>query len=229
MAEPLFTIDQVSENSLLVRFGEPCSTDLSLFIARCGDAVLNHFGDQLLNSIPSYNALLVTFQPWSERNFPGELQNVLADLPRNSRQAAGEVIEIPAWYDAEVAEYMEEILADTGCSLEELITLHTAQPFFVYMIGFCPGFAYMGDLPEKLRLPRRKTPQLKIPAGSVAIADFQTAIYPLEMPGGWHIIGRTPLTVFDASRARPSLLQQGDMVQFKAISRKEFLDLGGVL
>ncbi|PID43862.1 MAG: allophanate hydrolase [Proteobacteria bacterium] len=224
-----FTVSQVSETSLLVSFHEPVGADLSLFIADCGKAVNHHFAGTVVNTVPSYNALLITLQPSSEQNCVEKLNRVLLAVPRKKTDGQREAIEIPTWYDPEVAEYLDEITEKTGCRLEELIRLHTGQTFFVYMIGFCPGFAYMGDLPEPLRLPRRTVPQTKIPAGSVAIADFQTAVYPLAMPGGWNIIGRTPLTLFDAGRKQPGLLQQGDRVRFKAISREQFLQQGGLL
>ncbi len=224
-----FTVSQVSETSLLVSFHEPVGVDLSLYIADCGKAVNTHLPDAVTNTVPSYNALLVTLRPSMEQDYSEKLKTILLSVPRGKKDRQENIIEIPTWYDQQVAQYLSEILDETGCSLEDLIELHTRDPFFVYMIGFCPGFAYMGDLPKQLRLPRRTVPQTKIPAGSVAIADFQTAVYPLAMPGGWHIIGRTPLTIFDAKRDQPSLLQQGDMVQFKTISKEEYLQQGGVL
>ncbi len=224
-----FTVSQVSETSLLITFHEQVGVDLSLYIADCGKAVNSHLADAVTNTIPSYNALLVTLRPSMKQNYSEKLKTILLSVPRRKKNGQKNIIEIPTWYDQKVAQYLDEITRETGCSLDELIKLHTREPFFVYMIGFCPGFAYMGDLPKQLRLPRRKVPQTRIPAGSVAIADFQTAVYPLAMPGGWHIIGRTPLTIFDTERDQPSLLQQGDMVQFKAISGEEYLQQGGVL
>ncbi len=229
MNKETFTVSQVSETSLLVTFHEPVGVELSLYIADCGKAVNTHLADAVTNTVPSYNALLVTLRPSIEQDYSERLKTVLASVPRGKNNEQKNIIEIPTWYDQEVAHYLDEITREADCSLEELIELHTSTPFFVYMIGFCPGFAYMGNLPEQLRLPRRTVPQTRIPAGSVAIADFQTAVYPLAMPGGWHIIGRTPLTIFDAERDQPSLLQQGDMVQFKAIGKEEYLQQGGVL
>jgi len=229
MANPLYTIQVVSENSLLVKYHEPFSTHLSVYIARCGAAVSDHFGDEILNTIPSYDGLLITFKPYAEGNFFTKVSAVLEQVDRDVDLKERQVITIPAYYGHEVAPYLDEILTESGYSLDQLIAAHTAQPFFVYMIGFCPGFGYMGELPKQMHLPRRKVPQLKIAAGSVAIADFQTSIYPIEMPGGWHIIGRTPLQVFDAGRQQPSLFQQGDLVQFTPISKSEFLSSGGVL
>ncbi len=229
MVKTSYTVSQVSENSLLVQYHKPFSTHLSVYIARCAEAVTNHFQEEILNTIPSYDALLITFQPWVDGNFTAGVKEILASIPWESTSETGQVIKIPTYYDQEVAPYLDEILADTGYNLKEFISQHTAKPFFVYMIGFCPGFGYMGELPKQMQLPRRKVPQLKIVAGSVAIAEFQTAIYPIEMPGGWHIIGRTPLKLFDAGRREPSLFKQGDLVQFYSISREEFLAAGGVL
>ncbi len=224
-----FTVSWVAETSLLVRFHEPVGVELSLYIAACGAAVAEHFADTVVNTVPSYNALLITLQPLLAGDYAQELQKVLEEVPRENVAEQRAVVEIPTWYDPEVAEYLPEIIEQTGCDLEQIIDLHTRQDYFVYMIGFCPGFAYMGDLPSELRLPRRTVPQTKIPQGSVALADFQTAVYPLAMPGGWNIIGRTPLIIFDASRNQPSLLQQGDRVRFTAISKEEYLQQGGVL
>lgn len=224
-----YSISEVSENSLLIKYDETFSTSLSIYIARCARAVMAHFGDKVLNSIPSYDALLITFKPYIIGDFLPEIREVIAKVPVGGEADNTEIIKIPAYYNVEVAEYMDEILEDTGLNLDELIVKHTEKPFFVYMIGFCPGFAYMGEVAKELQMPRRKVPQLKIPVGSVALADFQTAIYPIEMPGGWHIIGRTPLAVFDAKREQPSLFKQGDLVQFESISREQFLEMGGVL
>ncbi len=224
-----YTISRISETSLLVQYHEEFSTHLSVYIARSGETINKHFSEVILNTIPSYNGLLITFQPWAAGDFAVEVETILATVPRQASSKDREIKHIPTYYDHEVAKYLDEILHDTGYSLDQLITLHTAKPFFVYMIGFCPGFGYMGKLPKQIHLPRRKTPQLKIAAGSVAIAEFQTAIYPIEMPGGWHVIGRTPLQVFDAARKEPSFFKQGDLVQFHAISKNDFLEQGGKL
>ena len=105
---------------------------------------------------------------------------------------------------------------------EEVIRLHSSRPYLIYMIGFMPGFPYLGDLPERLITPRLKTPRVSVPAGSVAIAQKQTGIYPVESPGGWQIIGRTPVKLFDPEKDPPVLLTMGDRVQFHPIDEKEF-------
>jgi inhibitor of KinA len=107
-------------------------------------------------------------------------------------------------------------------SIEEIIQLHLSKNYRVYMIGFLPGFPYMGSVNERIATPRKNTPGTKIPAGSVGIAGEQTGIYPLDSPGGWNIIGRTPINLFDTASDQPCLLQPGDMVQFHLISLDEF-------
>lgn len=229
MVNKMYKINEVSETAFLIKFNEKFSTDLSLYIARCAEAITAHFKGKFLNTIPSYDGLLINFKPHVFGDFLSEIENVISTVKRKDSAHQSDIIEIPAYYDLEVAESLNDILEATSMDLETLIKIHTEKPFFVYMIGFCPGFGYMGDLPPQMHLPRLKTPQLKIPVGSVAIAEFQTAIYPIEMPGGWHIIGRTPLKMFDANRENTSLFKQGDMVQFRAIDREEFIALGGQL
>ena len=117
---------------------------------------------------------------------------------------------------------MEALTAFYQLTKEEIIQLHSAAIYTVFMIGFVPGFPYLGGLSEKLTAPRKQNPRPVIPKGSVGIAGQQTGIYPLETPGGWQIIGRTPLRLFDAGRQQPSLLKAGDNIKFEAISFTEF-------
>jgi inhibitor of KinA len=132
-------------------------------------------------------------------------------------------VEVPVCYEAEFAPDLTEVAAAAKVTPDEAVALHAGSEFRVLMIGFAPGHAYMGGLHPKLAVPRRATPRPIVPAGSVAIANDQTVVYPYAISGGWNIIGRTPLTVFDAEREAPSLFAAGDRVRFKPISRGEFL------
>lgn len=132
---------------------------------------------------------------------------------------------IPVCYDASLAPDLDDVVGRCGVSKDEIAALHSEREYTVYLIGFSPGFPYLGDIAERLKLPRRAHPRTRVPAGSVAIADRYTAIYPQETPGGWHIIGRTAVSLFDAERTSPSLLQSGDSVRFRPVSRTEFDDL----
>ena len=125
-------------------------------------------------------------------------------------------------YEAEFAPDMDEVSKKTGLAAGEVVKRHAAAEYRVLMIGFAPGHAYLGGLDARLGVPRRATPRAQVPAGSVAIANDQTVVYPYAISGGWSIIGRTPLAVFDAERQEPSLFAAGDRVRFKPISRAEF-------
>ena len=134
-------------------------------------------------------------------------------------------VEVPVCYEAEFAPDLSEVAAAAKLKPEEAAALHSASEYRVLMIGFAPGHAYMGGLNPKLSVPRRASPRAIVPAGAVAIANDQTVVYPYAISGGWSIIGRTPLTVFDAERQEPSLFAPGDRVRFKPISRAEFASM----
>src|SRR5690606_19723136 len=128
---------------------------------------------------------------------------------------------LPVCYEGEAAPDLAAVAATLGIRVDELIAAHSGTEYRVYMLGFLPGFPFMGDLPAHLRLPRRAQPRVRVPAGSVAIATGLTAIYPWESPGGWHLLGRCPVPLFDARRAAPALLAAGDRVRFTPVSSAE--------
>jgi len=152
------------------------------------------------------------------------LTAALENLLDNSRSEAKPVTlwRIPACYAASHAPDLAGVAQRTGLSTAEVVGLHSGTRYHVYMIGFVPGFPYMGDLPAPLSLPRRADPRVRVPPGSIAIATSMTAIYPLESPGGWHLIGATPIRLFDPRRSRPALLSAGDAVRFEPVSVREF-------
>ena len=177
----------------------------------------------LVETIPTFRSLMVQYDPLVTSR--AKLEAEVLDLARSSGDApaaSARSWSIPVCYDEDLGEDLAELGAASGLSREELIGLHSGAEFFVYMLGFMPGFAYMGGLPEPLRRPRRSSPRLKVPPGSVAVAESLCAIYPWESPGGWHLIGRTPVSFFDLRRQPPILLAAGDRVRFHAIGRQEF-------
>jgi inhibitor of KinA len=137
----------------------------------------------------------------------------------------GRRMEIPVCYDISLAPDLAELAMTKQMDREEVIRLHTSVIYRVYMIGFLPGFAYMGTVDEKINTPRKETPRVRVPKGSVGIAGAQTGIYPVDSPGGWQLIGKTPLQMFDASQKEPCFLRPGDEVVFSAISLSEFNQL----
>ncbi len=179
--------------------------------------------------VPAYSSLTVYFDGRSgiqelmktiEKTVSTFSHSEVAEHP--SRKIVAPIV-IPVCYDAKFGSDLNNVSAHLGLSIENIIELHTQQSYRVYMIGFVPGFPYLGTLPPELEMPRKQTPAINVPAGSVAIAGKQTGIYPADVPGGWHIIGRTYITLFDRSASPSCLLKAGDIVQFKQISKEEFL------
>ncbi|MGH3579714.1 MAG: 5-oxoprolinase subunit PxpB, partial [Mycobacterium sp.] len=132
---------------------------------------------------------------------------------------------VPVCYQNELGPDLASVAERTGLGIDDVVALHVGTRYHVYMIGFVPGYPYMGDLPEALVLPRRVDPRIRVPPGSVAIATTLTAIYPLESPGGWHLIGTTPIPLFDAHASPPALFAPGDAVEFEAIDPGTFARL----
>ena len=179
----------------------------------------------LIECVPAYGSLTVYF---SASVSASEVRLLLSDLSAQVSDTVhgsslfGKKICIPVCYDPSLGVDLPWVSSHLNLSLEEIISLHTSFSYRVFMIGFIPGFPYMGTLPSALEVPRKQTPSLKIPMGSVAIAGKQTGIYPAEVPGGWQVIGRTPLKMFDPFASPCSFLNAGDIVQFKPITLEAF-------
>lgn len=159
----------------------------------------------------------------------GGYARLCAEIEARAARAAAAVVsqparrlEIPVCYGGAFGCDLGEVAARSGVSEVRVVALHTQPDYLVHAIGFAPGFAYLGGLPEKIHVPRRSTPRLKVAAGTVGIGGAQTGVYPLATPGGWNLIGRTPLRLFEADQAEPALLRTGDRVKFCAISAEEF-------
>jgi len=177
----------------------------------------------ILDLIPTYRSLHIEYDPW-QCSFE-QVLIVVEDAIRDERVSpadAASVVDIPVCYGGDFGPDLDELAATCRLSSQEVIRIHSSPVYTVYMIGFVPGFPYLGGLDERLITPRRKAPRRRVPAGSVGIADRQTGIYPLESPGGWQIIGRTPVRLFDLSKPEPFLLGAGDRVRFIPITRDAF-------
>jgi inhibitor of KinA len=143
------------------------------------------------------------------------------DQPLKKTEEAARIVDIPVCYEEKFAPDIEQLAKEKNISVEEVIRIHSSKQYRVYMLGFLPGFSYMGEGDEKISISRKSQPVM-VAAGSIGIAGRQTGIYPLTSPGGWQIIGRTPLKLFDAKRKESTLLKAGDIVQFISISKNEF-------
>ena len=178
----------------------------------------------VLDFIPSYQELLICYDR-EQIAYDDLLEAVRGCAARTGKALAapaGALIRIPVVYGGRHGPDLEEVAARCGMTGPEYASLHAAPEYRVLMMGFLPGFGYMGMLDERLSVGRRLTPRPRIPAGSVGVANRQTAVYPLASPGGWNLIGRTPCVLFDPSREKAFLLAAGDRVQFKSVSEREF-------
>lgn len=211
-----------SDNSLLVQFGKSISVEAHTRVARLTNLVLADMPKGFLNVHPAYNSVLVSFDPSQADH--GSVEQVIRNIAGNNPSSPREerVVTIPTCYNSEFGPDLTDVARHCGLSEDEVVRTHTAADYLVYFLGFTPGFPYLGGMPTKLTTPRLGTPRKHVPAGSVAIGGSQTGIYSVDSPGGWRIIGRTPLKLFDVHIDPPTLLHLGDRVRFKDISLAEF-------
>jgi len=213
------------DRALVVEFGDRIDRELSNNVLRL-DASLRSSGlSGVVETVPTFRSLMVHYDPLVTSR--AELDRAIAGrLDRQtSPRGAATLWRVPVCYEGEFAPDLAEVAHRTGLAPSDVVALHSAVRYHVYMLGFLPGFPYMGDLPPQLALPRRADPRLRVPAGSVSIATTLTAIYPYESPGGWHLIGVTPIRLFDPARPRPALLAPGDIVQFEPIDLASFASI----
>ncbi|MCY1220676.1 Kinase A inhibitor [compost metagenome] len=210
------------DTALVVEFGDVIDRALSEQVLQFGARVRAHRVQGVLEVMPTFRSLMVHYDPLSTS---GEELTARLRALMDGVAAAVQPVKlwtIPACYEEAHAPDLADVARQTGMDVEEVVRLHSRTRFHVYMVGFVPGYPYMGDLPAQLVLPRRANPRIRVPAGSIAIATTMTAIYPLESPGGWHLIGATPVRLFDASKDRPALFQPGDQVRFEPVGAADF-------
>jgi inhibitor of KinA len=213
----------MGDRGLLLEFGDGISREINEKAKRMALAIQAEAIEGIVEIVPTYRSLLIIYNPviLSVEGLRSRLTRIeeglqLTPLPDPK------LTRLPVVYGGVYGPDLEEVARYHQISPEEVIRLHCSKPYLIYMIGFMPGYPYMGELPQALVTPRLKTPRLLVPKGSVAIAQRQTGIYPMESPGGWQILGRTPVELFDPGKDPPALLQMGDFVQFYPIDEKEF-------
>jgi KipI family sensor histidine kinase inhibitor len=218
------------QNAFIVYFAEQTSAAVSAQIQAAVSNILGSMQDSIIDLVPSYASLLVIFDldrsdPFAIRQ---QLRAALTDLDAVDA-SAGALVTLPAYYSLESGPELELIAGRGNISVEDVIEIHQQQEYRVYAIGFAPGFAYLGEVDERIAAPRLATPRQKVPRGAIAIADRQTAVYPAVSPGGWNLIGLCPTRMFDPD-SNPSMpVKVGDRIRFNAIDRDEFLARGGEL
>jgi inhibitor of KinA len=213
----------MGDRGLLLEFGDEISPEINERVRQMALAIQKEGGEGIVETVPTYRSLLVLYNPlvlsFSElkKNLEG-IEEGLGEIsfpkPKSTR--------IPVVYGGPYGPDLEYVADYHKRTPEEVIRLHCSKPYLIYLIGFMPGFPYMGELVPELITPRLKTPRVLVPTGSVAIAQKQTGIYPMDSPGGWRILGKTPVKLFDPIKDPPAYLQMGDLVQFYPITEREF-------
>ena len=212
----------MGDRSLLVELGADISSSVNQRVQELFTALDRHRFKGILDLVPSYRSLLVIYDPLSIS--PDEIKTRLNDIwenPDQSQLPQPQTVKIPVVYGGDHGPDLQLVAQYHNLTPQEVIGCHIRPSYRVYMIGFTPGFPYLGEVPDTIATPRRETPRILVPKGSVGIAQKQTGIYPVDSPGGWQIVGWTPVKLFDPNGQPPSRLVMGDRVQFYAITAKE--------
>lgn len=220
---------------MIVRFASDAKPNASAF--KKVRALLSYLEEHpfygMRDVVSAYHSVTVYYDPLrirmnqrDRRTISEHVREQLTEILENideHRLPPPRRIDIPVCYGEPYGPDLTEVAEHSGLQPEEVIRIHSSVEYTVYMLGFAPGFPYLGGMDERIAMPRKATPRLRIPAGSVAIAGGQTGIYPLETPGGWNVIGRTPVRLFDWRKDSPTLLKAGDIVCFRPITQAEYL------
>lgn len=233
-----YEIKPLGETSVIVKFGNAISPTIHNRIKRLADYLEKYPFTGMIEYVMSYTSLVIYYNPFVVKKILTDDENksalqIVATYVDECMEKAqmidedkAKVVEIPVCYGGQYGPDIDFVAQHNNLSVQEVIQIHTEPEYLVYMIGFCPGFPYLGGMDKRIATPRRDMPRLEIPARSIGIAGQQTGGYPISTPGGWQIIGRTPLEMFNPNDdENPSLLHSGDLVKFRAISEEEYLSL----
>jgi inhibitor of KinA len=214
----------LSEYAVTIRFSTKVDEAVNDYVHRVAVFLEQQKKDGIFDIVPTFSSVTVYYDPLIVGNYEEMCEWLRTELELVEQVEAppSRTVVIPVCYGGEFGPDLEEVARFHGMTEEEVIAIHAQGRYRVYMIGFSPGFAYLGGLSPKIATPRRATPRTRVPAGSVGIAGSQTGVYPLATPGGWQIIGRTPLALFRPEHDEPSLLRAGDVVQFRPITEDEY-------
>jgi len=219
----LFRLAPLGDSAITVEFGDEIHPRINACVVAFAATVADQGWHGILDIVPTYRSVTIYFDAlhWNISALATKLRR-LPCLPSNAISSDSTLHTIPVLYGGEWGPDLGDLATFAGLTPIETIQLHTSVHYRVYMLGFSPGFPYLGLVPERLAMPRLSTPRTKVPAGSVGIADRQTGIYPSSTPGGWRLIGRTPIPLYRKTDSHPFLLKPGDLVQFKSINRDTF-------
>lgn len=218
-----YRIVPAGDSALFVEFEERIDPEVNARTIACADAIQAAQIAGVRDIVPTYRSVAVYFDPL-RTDSDLLMERIAHEAAHATALPTGEspAVRIPVCYGGELGPDLEHVAAFARLPESDVVSLHSSAIYRVFMLGFVPGFAYLGLVDERIAMPRQSTPRVRVPAGSVGIAGVQTGVYPAETPGGWQLIGRTPLKPFDANRPQPFLMRAGDSVQFYPIARSEF-------
>ena len=211
------------DSSMVIEFGNEISKEINSRIRALTDGLDNMGNEFIKEIVPTYRSIIVHYD--SIKISYGDLKNQileLGDSESDNKEKENNTVEIPVLYGGDFGPDIKNVAEHNDISVEDVIKIHSSRDYLIYMLGFTPGFPYLGGMDERIATPRLEKPRLKIDAGSVGIAGSQTGIYPLESPGGWQLIGRTPLDIFNQENEDPFLLNAGDYIRFIPITKEDY-------
>lgn len=221
---PDIRILTAGDSALLIEFGKEINPETNWTITALVQLMREQHIEGIVDVIPAFCSLLINYDPrvLSYEELKERMEHLLK-METKTEATRKRIFEIPVCYGGEYGPDIENIAEHAGLSVEEVIKIHSSKDYLIYMLGFLPGFTYLGGLDERIHTPRLASPRLKIRAGSVGIGGSQTGIYPLDSPGGWQLMGMTPVRTYDPERQTPILVEAGDYIQFIPIDEEEFL------
>ena len=225
-----YSISALNETALLVFFDNVIDLTINEKVIALHQAFANDFFTGLDETVPAYSSLAVFYDAVAIKKYNPAVESVFDFVKEHAEQLITglddmvtqndeTIITVPVYYNGDD---LEDVANQHGITIEELISIHTEKSYRVFMIGFQPGFTYMGKLDERIATLRKASPRTEVPAGSVGIAGFQTGIYPFSSPGGWQLIGQTPILIFDKEKINPCFFKAGDNIKFVSISKETF-------
>lgn len=219
----MYDFRPMGDRGILIHFEQKISPDISAKIRRFMSKLDEAENEAVIEVLPAYATVCVVYNPLiTGYEAMKEALNGLLEGSEADEQLSANVFEIPVLYNKETGPDLDFVSGHSGLSCEEIINIHTSREYLIYMLGFAPGFPYLVGMDERIAAPRLKVPRQKIVPGSVGIAGSQTGMYPIESPGGWQLIGRTPLKLYDPHRNPPVYYNAGDYIKYKAIDQSEF-------
>ena len=238
MYEKEYQLLSVGENCLFVKFGQEIDPVINKKVKKLADYLECHPFPGYVEFVATYTGTAVNYDPWivsRKLAHKGEMPlEAVARVLHSYVEASAslpdtkpDIVVIPVCYGGEYGPDLAFVAAHNKLSEKEVVNIHSGGEYLCYMIGFCPGFPYLGGMDNKIATPRRETPRLSIPARSIGIAGKQTGGYPISTPGGWQLIGRSAIEMYDPTKEPPALLKAGDIVRFRSISEEEYLEIRG--